>query len=137
METNWLTVSSSPSIKSLKPSYSIGYLPKGKLPTKGLLEELRIIGKENRCIFIQLEPNIRQDELPSSKLQLLHSELKPAAHPLFTKHTFVLDLTKTEDELLANMHSKNRYNIKVAKKHGVEVVEENTANGIQSLLASD
>src|SRR3989344_7677794 len=38
--------------------WTIGYLPKGKLPDKKLVEELRKIGKENNCIFIQLEPNV-------------------------------------------------------------------------------
>src|SRR6185312_8915139 len=39
-------------------SWSIGYLPKGNAPTPELLEELKKIGKEHNCIFIQLEPNI-------------------------------------------------------------------------------
>src|SRR6266446_4461981 len=38
--------------------WNIGYLPKGNLPTEKLLEELKKIGQENHCIFIQLEPNI-------------------------------------------------------------------------------
>lgn len=39
--------------------------------------------------------------------------------------SLILDLTQTEEELLAGMKSKTRYNIKVAQKHGVvtEVVE--------------
>ena len=52
-----------------------------------------------------------------------------AAHPLFTKYTLQLDLTKSEDELLSAMHPKARYNIKVAQKHGVVVTEENTKKG--------
>ena len=41
-----------------KTKYTIGYLPKGILPTKELLLELQKIGKDNNCIFIQLEPNV-------------------------------------------------------------------------------
>lgn len=36
-------------------------------------------------------------------------------------HTTMLDLEKSEDELLAAMHPKTRYNILVAEKHGVAV----------------
>ena len=36
----------------------------------------------------------------------------------------LLNLAKSEEELLAAMHPKTRYNIKVAQKHGVEVKEE-------------
>jgi lipid II:glycine glycyltransferase (peptidoglycan interpeptide bridge formation enzyme) len=51
-----------------------------------------------------------------------------SSRPLFTKYTFVLDLTKTEEELLQQMHPKTRYNIKVAQKHGVLVKEEFSDN---------
>lgn len=35
--------------------------------------------------------------------------------------TLITDLTKTEEELLAGMHNKTRYNIRVAQKHNVSV----------------
>src|SRR5690349_18443692 len=41
-------------------SYTIGYLPKGILPSERLLTELTRIGREEKCIFIQLEPNIQR-----------------------------------------------------------------------------
>ena len=48
-----------------RTKYYIGYLPKGNLPTEEVLNELERIGKQENCIFIQLEPNIIQD--PRSK----------------------------------------------------------------------
>ena len=36
----------------------------------------------------------------------------------FTKYNFVLDVTPSEEELLAGMKQKTRYNIKVAEKKG-------------------
>ena len=107
----------------------IGYLPKGNSPTKELIEELEKIGKEENCIFIQLEPNVRDQSLVIS-----YKSLRPAAHPLFTKYTFLLDLTKTEQELLAAMHSKTRYNIKVAEKHKVKVIEDNSKESFEQYL---
>src|SRR5581483_4812703 len=38
--------------------------------------------------------------------------------------TLIIDLAKSEDQLLADMHHKTRYNIKVAQKHGVEIKDE-------------
>ncbi len=110
--------------------FSIGYLPKGPMPDKKLIDELRKIGKEQNCIFIQLEPNVERN----SSFIINHSSLRPAAHPLFTKYTFVLDLTKSEQELLSNMHPKTRYNIRIAQKHGVEIVEDNSDKAFKEYL---
>jgi len=108
--------------------WRVGYLPKGDLPDEELLNALQRIGKEENCIFMQLEPNVIQHQEFSIQ-HVLHNStfiLRNSIHPLFTKYTFQLDLTKTEEELLKDMHPKTRYNIKVAKKHGVEVVEDNS-----------
>lgn len=112
-----------------KTHYTIGYLPKGNLPNEKLLKELRFIGKENNCIFIQLEPNVIQNpqgEIPKS--------IKPSYHPLFTKFTFVLDITKSEEELLRGFHSKTRYNIRLAEKHGVKIQEETSDDAFAEYL---
>lgn len=113
-------------------SFNIGYLPKGRMPTEEMLNDLRRIGLEENCIFIQLEPNIIKSE--GAKNQLLSLGLKHAARPLFTKYTFILDLTPSEDQLLKNMHHKTRYNIRVAQKHEVEVVEDNSDKAFEEYL---
>lgn len=97
----------------------VGYLPKGPLPDKQLADALKKIGRENNCAFIKLEPNI---EIDNGQLRIDNSFLK-SPKSLFTKYNFVLDLTKSEEELLKNMYPKTRYNIKVAQKHGVKVEE--------------
>ena len=105
-----------------KTSYNIGYLPKGPMPTKQMLSELKEIGKKVKCVFIQLEPNVERTE--DLNIKIRNMDLTPSAHPLFTKYTFILDLTKSEEEILKNMNQKTRYNIKVAQKHGVTVSED-------------
>lgn len=112
-------------------SYAVGYLPKGPLPDKEMIAALTQIGNKNNCIFIQLEPNILKSSAISFQLP---DRLKPSARPLFTKYTFHLDLTKSEDELLKNMHPKTRYNLRVAQKHGVTIQEENTDEAFEKYL---
>jgi len=114
-------------------SFTIGYLPKGENPTQEILEELYKIGKEEKCIFIQLEPNIIRSQ-NHYKIQNTKYKIQESAHPLFTKYTFVLDLTKNEEELLKNMHPKARYNIKVAQKHEVTVEEDNSNKAFEEYL---
>jgi len=115
-------------------SFTIGYLPKGVFPTKQLIEELEKIGKTEKCIFIQLEPNVVKDKDNNSSFILRQLSLIPSAHPLFTKYTLEIDLTKSEEEILKNMHPKARYNIKVAQKHGVIVKEEDTKQAFEEYL---
>lgn len=122
-----------------KLSYNIGYLPKGFLPTEELLGTLFKIGKENKCIFIQLEPNVNMNQesrIKNQEVQVFETIIRNSKfvicnshHPLFTKYTFTLDLTKSEEELLKNMHPKTRYNIKVAQKHGVKIIQDSSDEG--------
>lgn len=42
--------------------------------------------------------------------------------------TIIIDLAKSEDEILAGMHYKTRYNIRVAERHGVVVREAERGN---------
>ena len=104
--------------------WTIGYFPKGPLPTKLMIDSLTKLGKEKHAIFIQLEPNAEKGSVP---IPLSH-------HPLFTKYSFVLDLTKSESELLAAMHPKTRYNIRVAEKHNVVVKEDNSPTAFNEYL---
>ena len=116
-----------------KTSFTIGYLPKGVMPDAKLIKTLKEIGREEKCIFIQLEPNVKESD--EAKRQLKNLSLRTAAHPLFTKYTFVLDLTPSEEELMKNFHSKTRYNIRVAQRHGVTVSERNTDDAFATYLA--
>ncbi len=115
-----------------KLPFNIGYFPKGNMPDKEMLEQLTKTGKENNCIFIQLEPNVISSDSVKNKIKELG--LINAAHPLFTKYTFLLDLTKTEENLLKDMHPKTRYNIRVAQKHNVKIVEDNSKTAFDQYL---
>lgn len=112
--------------------WTIGYFPKGVLPTKEMVNELKNIGKTRNCIFIQLEPNVMLSE--SWKFDVANLPLQPAVHPLFTKYTFQLDLTKPEEELLKNMSPKTRYNIRVAQKHNVVIKKESSLEAFGKYL---
>ncbi|MBI3984362.1 MAG: peptidoglycan bridge formation glycyltransferase FemA/FemB family protein [Candidatus Levybacteria bacterium] len=111
-------------------NYKIGYFPKGGDITQKMLDDLYKIGKNNNCIFIQIEPNV--EKVGERKYNF--KNFYPSAHPIFTKYNFVLDLTKSEEELLKNMSQKTRYNIRLAQKKGVEVIEDNSDKGFEQYL---
>ncbi len=136
-----------------KTKYFIGYLPKGGLPNQEELKEIVRIGRENNCVFIQIEPNVvrkilvgedvarhdqEQNEKQISEFQKLIKnsgyQINPSFHPLFTKYNFVLDITPSEQDLLSSLHSKTRYNIKVAQKHEVKIIFDSSKESFDEYL---
>lgn len=101
-----------------KLPYYFGTLLKSKIPSKKDLERLRDEAIKMRGIGIRMEPDVQKGEMPEGLVK---------GRRFFTTETYWLDLAKSEDELLAAMHPKARYNIRLAKKHGVEIVEDNSA----------
>lgn len=80
---------------------------------KFLLVELK--KKKSEAVFLRIEPGEINDEL--KKLKLTKSiDLQP-------KKTLFLDLNLGVEKLLADMHQKTRYNIRLAEKKGVEIKE--------------
>ena len=106
---------------------TVGYLPKSSLPDKEIIEKLKQIGKEQKAIFIKLEPNVEN----TSITQLVGLT---KGKPLFTKHTSVIDLTRSEEEIFNSFKSKTRYNIRLAEKHGVKVQEDNSEKVFEAYL---
>jgi lipid II:glycine glycyltransferase (peptidoglycan interpeptide bridge formation enzyme) len=114
-----------------KFNWQIGYFPKGALPDDAQLKVLNQIGRENNLVMVKLEPNVCRPVQPASEnlagggWSTIDSFLKQnACQPgrrLFTQYSFQVDLTKNESELLAKMHPKTRYNLRLAQKKGVKV----------------
>lgn len=111
-------------------SYRIGYLPKGPDLYQELVKDLFNLGKDENCIFIQIEPAVEKKNYKTYNFK----NLRPSTRPLFTKYNLVLDLEKSEDELLKNMHPKTRYNIRLAQKKGVKVIEDNSDKAFNEYL---
>lgn len=111
-------------------SWNIGYLPKGPLPNKEMIEALIQFGQKKNIIFFKVEPfvgadlsqpdQVEQLKQTKSYLSTLHPQMISSSS-LFTPYNFVLDLTKSDEEIKANMHPKTRYNINIAQKKGVTV----------------
>lgn len=105
----------------LSPFY-MAYCPKVDpflIEWEKLVESLK---KEN-CIAVRFDvPNITKDSKDYQKaLDLFSKYCQKAPSSTFAQHTIFLDLTKTEEEILKNMHPKHRYNIKIAEKHNLKI----------------
>jgi lipid II:glycine glycyltransferase (peptidoglycan interpeptide bridge formation enzyme) len=110
-------------------NYKIGYLPRSVFPSNDVLRFLYDWGKKNKLLFIKIEPyEIKNPVGTKQSSQIL---MMKSSHPLFPDWTQIIDLTKTEDELLKGMKSKTRYNVKLAQKKGIVVKEMSNDEGFE------
>ena len=112
-----------------KTKYSIGTILRGPNITEEILKTVRKIAQDQNAIFVKFEPDVSKTEASMNFPNLVVSP-KVAFYP----HTFKVDLTKTEEELLVNMHPKTRYNVRVANRYGVEVKEVTNDKGFEIYL---
>ncbi len=112
--------------------HAIGYLPRGPMVDGGMIATLRKIGREKNCIFFRIEPNVSIEQSDHRIIEKLG--LQPSPRPFFYQYTFLIDLTKSEKELLEAMKQKTRYNLRLAQKHGVKVTEDNSDEAFEIYL---
>ncbi|NMC35530.1 peptidoglycan bridge formation glycyltransferase FemA/FemB family protein [Candidatus Beckwithbacteria bacterium] len=120
--------------------FTIGYLPKSVLPSEEVLAALKDLGKAKNAIFIKLEPNVYQIAETDNKEKLAEAKTYLKEHscvfgkPMFTKYSFMANLRLSEQELLANMKQKTRYNVGLAQRKGVEISEDNSESAFEDYL---
>jgi peptidoglycan pentaglycine glycine transferase (the first glycine) len=101
--------------------------PKGPLAVPGAALHLdRFIGalaeeaKKVGAIFLRLEPQ----EIPAGVDLKTTKQVNPSC-------TAIINISKSEEDILAAMHPKTRYNIRVAEKHGVLTTNNKQLNSKQ------
>ncbi len=110
--------------KSILPGSRFGYIPKGPVGnwTKELWAEVDQTVQANGAFLLRLENQGWMDDPVSDVDETVTGPgLIENTHPVQPRSTIIIDLRKTEEELLAAMKQKTRYNIRLAQKRGVEV----------------
>lgn len=101
------------------------YLPhSAPLGEQELSEFLQFL-KQQGFIFVRFEP-VREISYQNFKTL-------PTHHRQY-EYTSVLDLTRPEEEILQSFHEKTRYNIRLAAKKGIKIVEEKNSDIFWPLL---
>lgn len=92
---------------------------KDKRLVKTIVEDIAEQGRKNHCVFVRVRPQL---EL-SDKSQKLFKELgfKKAPMYLSVEYAGILDLNKTEDELLTGMRQRLRRALRKAAKNNITV----------------
>lgn len=105
----------------------IGYCPKSVVPNNEVVTFIKKEAAKKNAILVKLEPN----ESNFLKNSIFKTKDFNSGKPLFTKYSFVLNIEKSEEELLKNLHQKTRYNLRLAEKRGVEIVEDNSEEAFE------
>ncbi len=127
------------SFHKIPGGYTVGYLPKGPMPDEEQILALKQLAEKNQAIFIKIEPNImiktgsKNSGFASINDFITARGGRPAKN-LFTKHTFLLNLEASQDELFAKLHSKTRYNIRLAIKKGVTIIDDTSQEGLETFI---
>ena len=94
-----------------------------------IVEGANFLAKKYNAFVLRIEPDIKKDDITfRDMISRLGFEIKDDSKDfkdeIQPRFVFRLDIkNKTEDEIFANFHSKTRYNIRLAKKKGVEIRE--------------
>lgn len=128
-------------IRGLAARLRVLYIPKGPLLDwsnaalrSRILADLHSIARQRGAIFIKMDPDVplgsgipgepdsEEDELGLSLVSDLRARgWRLSDEQIQFRNTVVLDLSPDEDQLLANMKQKTRYNVRLAGRKGVTI----------------
>ena len=131
--------------RQLPLGFSFAYLPKGplmkkvgegstdRIPGPSFWVDVDDLCRSNRAVFLKIEPD--DDMAPARWLEgEAGVDLRPSPHPIQPPRTIVVDLTGSEEDILARMKQKTRYNIRLAGKKGIQVAHSHEVAVFHQLM---
>ncbi len=121
-------------VKSIFLGFNLAYIPKGPVGTNwtSMWPELDDFCKKEHIVFLKVEPD--QWESEKEPLQQGFPGFKAGAQPIQPRQTIVLSLLGTEEEWLERMKQKTRYNIRLAEKKEIQIVESDRVDVFNELM---
>lgn len=105
----------------LKKIPLLGYILKIQRPKKINFKDIKSLEKKYKIYQVSIEPNLPFFSL--SQNQLLKQGFKKSKSFSLPTKTIQIDLVEPEKKILSQMHSKTRYNIKVAQRNNIKLVK--------------
>ena len=113
------------------PFKSFAYIPRGPIVKDGYRDEFlasiaNLVKRDHKSVVLTIEPNSREFKIPEG-WQRSKNSILPA-------ETMVLDLTKTESDLLAGMAKKTRQYIRKSAAEGIEIKRVRSLDDLEQCL---
>lgn len=125
-ESNTFVAGAQVLFRPLPLGLSLAYVPRGPILRRddphllhALVHALDAVCRQRRAIFLKVEPN--WEDTPTARDLLAGAGFSPSFQTVQPRSTIVVDLTASEEEILARMKSKWRYNVRLAARKGVIV----------------
>lgn len=115
-------------IYKLISKYTQIYIPRGPILYQDNLkaaqieefwQDIKIIASKYKAVFTLIEP---AQDIHHNYNEIFNKQTQATNFERLPHQTQVLDLNLSEEDLLQNMHPKMRYNIKLAQKKGVKIL---------------
>ncbi len=108
--------------------FCVAYVPKGPVVdwertgrARSVLQEVVTQARKRRAIFLRIEPGLLEEEVPTLSALMHEAGFWPVDRAIQPRRTILLDISGSEEEILARMKQKTRYNIRLAGRKGVKV----------------
>lgn len=108
---------------------TVGYMPRPDL-NKINWEDLYKAAKEAKCVYITIDP----DNKANDSINLPTNFKFTDGQAVHLSQTLMISLERSEDELLADMKQKHRYNLNLATKKGVTTKISNDENAFAEFI---
>lgn len=115
---------------------TLAYLPKPVINNQSSIiserfwKEVDLICKKRRAVFLKVEPDSWDEQVPET----WNLTLETSPHNIQPPRTIIVDIRGTEEEILARMKQKTRYNIRLAQKKGVTVRAWDDLDGFYKMM---
>jgi len=133
--------------RSLPAGWTVAYIPKGPvsqgsdpLSLANFYQAWDIVGTEidqicrrKRAIFLKVEPDL-PDLAGESRASDAPPGFQLSPHAIQPPRTILVDLSGTEDDLLGRMKQKTRYNLRLAQKKGIQVLQSAEISAFYQLM---
>ena len=115
---------------------ALAYLPKGPVGADWaqLWPEIDAACRQRRAVFLKVEPDVWEDDF-SGEEALSPFGFQPSIHNLQPPRTAVIDISADEEQILAEMKQKTRYNIRLAGRKDVVVEPSDDLPAFNDLMA--
>lgn len=94
-----------------------------------ITEQFRETAKQQKCVFVRIRPQLIDTD--EHQKILTNAGFKKAPFHLHAEHTNILDLTETEDEIMAKMRRQTRYEVRRSVKQNIVVSSSSEVRAIE------